>query len=202
MTLESVVAALNGKVDRLNGESLARLRRVVQAWTNAGRDLRKMRVTREDRETFSLRNLERVWRVFLSPTRNGAYWHFSPVGSNSSDWAALYFSILLTHPLRHKLCDSLGNSPCERCKNWFVKRRESQKKYCSRRCGAIVGNAARTLKLRAKEHADKLKSARAVIRKYRNHQDWKRKTSQSAGISVKWITRAVNKGELRARATL
>jgi hypothetical protein len=193
MDLDSIVAALNGEVERVNGDSLAGLRRVVQAWADASRNPRKMKVSREDRDSFSLRNLERVWRVFLSPTSDGAYWHFSPVGPNSSDWAALYFSVLLTHPLRGKVCDS----PCERCKKWFVKRRASQKRFCSRRCGAIVENAGRTQKRRAMDHQAKLKKVRAAKRKWRKHPDWKQKASRAADVSAKWITRAVNNGELR-----
>jgi hypothetical protein len=192
MDLDSIVVALNGEVERVNGVSLARLRRVVQAWADAGRNPRKMKVSREDRDSFSLRNLERVWRVFLSPTSDGAYWHFSPVGPNSSDWAALYFSVLLTHPLRGKVCDS----PCERCEEWFVKRRASQKRFCSRRCGAIVENTARTQKQRVKNHQAKLKKVRGAFRRWGKRPDWKQKASRAAGVSVKWITRAVTKGEL------
>jgi hypothetical protein len=218
--LESVVNALNGGDEQLNDADHAALVRFVESWNRAGRNPWKMRLTLEDRDRFSIRNLERVWtwrlgwigqtpeaeRLVREMTPRGvqsreeripggAYWSKSPTGDNFRDKAAYFAGLLLTNQMRGKLSDS----PClrELCGKWFIKRRSTQKQ-CSTRCLTIVTNVARTKKQRQKEHEEKLKLAQSATQLWKptSRVEWKRFVSKKTHLSLKWITRAVNREQL------
>ncbi len=110
-------------------------------------------------------------------------------------WIAFGFFALNPH------CEELAG-PCTRCGRYYVKKRASQKVYCSRRCGnastAVVRTAA---KLKA-ERDEKIIRAKALIRKWNTlkgrsglvWKEWLRK--QEPSITDKFVTRRVNTGEL------
>jgi len=177
-----------------------------------------MGLSRDDLARFSLPSLEKVWSWRLAPigrtpeteslvndlaTRGvrvredvgGAYWA-AGFGKNP-DMAALFAMLLLTNPLRSRLSEG----PCQRrqCDKWFIKRRRLQK-CCGRSCNAIVKNAERVRDLREREKKDRLKKVRAAQRSWRSTStrlDWKSWVSRKAKVSTKFLTRAVNRGELR-----
>jgi hypothetical protein len=116
------------------------------------------------------------------------------------DSARQIFVTLLINPQRERLCDK----PCARCGRYFLKNTPRQTVYCSRNCGKD-GTAAYATKRRLKaEHQDKLRVASEGARKWataRTREDWKRWVSKQAegrrkGLTPKFLTRAVNKGEL------
>lgn len=208
---------------RLKDEEHAQLVRFVTAWNRAKRNPWKMRLPAEDAKRFSFPNLEKVWRLHLSPIGRtpeterlvrdleragkhvrddvgGVYWSISPTGKNFRDQAALYASILITNPLRGKLCDE----PClrTRCGRWFIKRRALQKQ-CSGRCTGIVQNTDRKAGLREKKHKEDLKRARNAAQKWETSTrvEWKKFVSDETGLTFKWLTRAVNQGALRQPRT-
>lgn len=98
-------------------------------------------------------------------------------------------------------CEKIAG-PCPRCDRYYIKQRASQKVYCSRRCGNATTATARTRKQRQADHADKLRRTQAATRKWtttRTQDDWKVFVSQrEPDITPKFLTRAVNKGELKA----
>ncbi|HKM84710.1 MAG TPA: hypothetical protein VJW96_00780 [Terriglobales bacterium] len=225
--LRQFVEGLNGLDPRLTAEGHAALVRYVKAWNKAGRNPYKtmMMISRADAERFSFPQLEKVWRLHLAPIGRpqnpeaqrifrdlerdierrgirvrpdpvgGAHWWISPTGENFRDIAAFYASMLLTNPLRGKLCDE----PCQRvlCGKWFIKRRMVQKQ-CSRRCTGIVKARIRTIDERKEKHEQDIRQARKAIREWRSSDgDWKEVISKRTGLTVKWVSRAVNKGELR-----
>jgi hypothetical protein len=220
LELESIVMALNGENPRLTEEDRAALVRYVEAWNKAGRNPWKMKLLRNGVRRFSLRKLEEVWtwklaRIGRTPETEkvaarlaargikvrddtgGAYWFISPTGENSRDAAAMFVGMLLTNPLRGKLSDG----PCqrERCKRWFIKRRPTQKQ-CSARCLGIVRSMARTKTERKNAHQELLGRARKASQAWRRNSgvDWKEFISRKTGLNVKWLSRAVNKGELHS----
>ena len=91
--------------------------------------------------------------------------------------------------------------PCARCGNYYMKKRASQKVYCSRRCGNAATAVVRTRERLDKEHVDKLRRTQAAMQKWstaRTKDDWKVFVSKrEPGITPKFLTRAVNKGELK-----
>ena len=110
--------------------------------------------------------------------------------------AALLFHVGTLNPEWDKL-----TGPCARCDNYYIKKRASQKVYCSRRCGNATTAVARTRERLAREHADKLRRSQAAMQKWttaRTKDDWKVFVSKrQSDITPKFLTRAVNKGELR-----
>jgi hypothetical protein len=103
------------------------------------------------------------------------------------------FGSLVTNPL----CEKLGG-PCKRCGNYYIKRRASQNIYCSRRCGNAATAVARTRERIASEREDKLTRARAALKKWKPSADpdWKRWVAKRTGIDLRFLTRALNKGNL------
>jgi hypothetical protein len=112
-------------------------------------------------------------------------------------YAALLFHVGTLNPEWDKLA-----GPCARCGNYYIKKRVSQKVYCSRRCGNITTAVARTRERLAEERADKLRRAQATMQKWttaRTEDDWKVFVSdRQSDITSKFLTRAVNKGKLKA----
>jgi hypothetical protein len=192
--LENIVSALNGKNALLKGEDHAALVRFVEAWNQAGRNVCKMTISKADAERFSLPNLEKVWRLILlpitwpkSPEFGAVNWSIAPYGENRRDIAAFCVSMLLTNPLRGKLCDA----PCQRvrCGKWFIKRRTLQK-CCSRGCTVIVKAGITTSGERKEKHGQHIKRARKAIREWKtSHGDWREFVSKRTGLTVKWVSR-------------
>ena len=86
--------------------------------------------------------------------------------------AALLFHVGTLNPEWDKLA-----GPCARCGRYYLKKRASQKVYCSRRCGNAATAVARTRERLAREHADKLRRSQAAMQKWTNESrtkdDWK-----------------------------
>jgi len=95
-------------------------------------------------------------------------------------------------------CEKLAG-PCPRCDRYYIKKRASQTVYCSRRCGNAATAVVRTRERIADERADKLTRATAAMKKWKpaaTRQDWKRWVAQKTGIDLRFLTRAVTKGDL------
>ncbi|MGC2246110.1 MAG: hypothetical protein WA609_05875 [Terriglobales bacterium] len=95
-------------------------------------------------------------------------------------------------------CDKIAG-PCPRCDRYYIKKRASQKVYCSRRCGNAATAIARTRERIASERKDKLISASAAMKEWgsvNTRKDWKHWVAQRTGIDLRFLTRAVTKGDL------
>jgi hypothetical protein len=98
-------------------------------------------------------------------------------------------------------CEELAG-PCARCGNYYIKKRASQKVYCSRRCGQAATAVARTSERLKAEHKDKIRRAQAVIREWNTlktraaleWKEWLRK--REPDITEKFVTRWANKNKL------
>jgi hypothetical protein len=112
----------------------------------------------------------------------------------------LVFIDLLINPLR----DKLSENPCARCDNYYLKKTARQKVYCSRKCGKDGTAAFATKKRWEKQHANKLRVAAEEAQKWITavtKLDWKQwvsrqKAGRNAEITPKFLTRAINKGEI------
>jgi hypothetical protein len=133
--------------------------------------------------------------IFIPSKRDkrGMYWVSPPgpsdtiAGGGGFVFTVWMFGTLVTNPLCEKLA-----GPCARCGNYFIKKRESQKVYCSRRCGNAATAVARTRERIKAEHDKKMervKAAREQWGRAKTQQDWKRWVSQKTGIDLRFITR-------------
>jgi hypothetical protein len=124
-------------------------------------------------------------------------WRKAPDGAElltpeAEAWIAFGFFTLNPH------CEELAG-PCARCGNYFVKKRASQKVYCSRRCGNAATAVARTRERIAGERRDKLARAKSAMKKWKataTRQDWKHWVAKQTGIDPRFLTRATTKGDL------
>jgi hypothetical protein len=120
------------------------------------------------------------------------------------DFARCLFAALLFSPRdRERLSDGC----CDRCGRYYIKNRLYQKKYCSEECARNVRHSAImkfTSSKREARHKKQLRTAAKLCDRWaasRSKQNWKRWVStraegKRAGLTLKFLTRAVNKGEL------
>lgn len=95
-------------------------------------------------------------------------------------------------------CEKIAG-PCLRCGRYYIKKRASQKVYCSRRCGNAATAVVRTRERIADERKEKLVRAKAAMKKWKStatRQDWKHWVAQKTEIDLRFLTRAVTKGDL------
>jgi hypothetical protein len=123
-------------------------------------------------------------------------------GHPAWDLACQEFVRLITN----QECDRLGG-PCPRCGKYFVRKTAKPSIYCSPRCASQATAIKATIKARQEQHANKLAAAREGIeawerlaRRGRVKQPWKEWVSKykpGAEITPKFLSRAVNRGELQ-----
>jgi len=192
---------LHGVCDLLNSEKTppelsAEFRRLVMLWMESGPNLAKMLKADE-----ALAARTKHGRTLLVPTQSGKghlMWFPNPVGYNASSWkdqALCHFMDLIVNPHCHRL-----GGPCARCNKYYVKNTARQKKYCSRRCGSMLTAKIHTREKRDSEHSEKLHNAQSAANKWttmKTAMTWKKWVSMRTNISVRWLSRAVNRGELR-----
>jgi hypothetical protein len=220
----SAQACMEGLVYSLNsGPYRRQMRHLVELWATSGsngpnlRALFKRMPELEEKTAFS--------RTVLWPTETGRgylEWEagmFPPELSLSwEDHALSEFMLLITNPLWWKL-----SGPCERCDEYYLKKRAGQKRFCSQKCGSAATATVATRKSRAQRQRNKLQLAQKaindVVAQKPNIEAKKLKqrvanevtrwlivakkvrgTSRSEiredPCTVKWLTRALNRGDL------
>ncbi len=103
---------------------------------------------------------------------------------------------------------------CKRCRKFFWNRSgRKDKVYCGSRCASAVTATARTRERRTQERRDKLRSAQNAIRTFNRLSPerrsrigplWASWVAEEAapGVTSNFITRAINRGELKRPATI
>jgi hypothetical protein len=101
--------------------------------------------------------------------------------------AALLFYVGTLNPEWDKLA-----GPCARCGRYYLKKRASQKVYCSRRCGNAATAVERGREKLEQEREDKIDRAKAAMKEWKRaktQQDWKHWVSQKTDIDLRFLTR-------------
>jgi hypothetical protein len=96
--------------------------------------------------------------------------------------------------------EKLGG-PCARCQKYYIKRRASQKVYCSRNCGNATTATLRTAEQRDRERKENLRRAEKAIQQWKRsakRTKWKDFVSKRTGLTSKWLTRAIGRNDLKA----
>jgi hypothetical protein len=126
-----------------------------------------------------------VWRVYPK----------QPDNKDPHDFAVWMLSFFIDNPMCEKLA-----GPCARCRNFFIQRRASQTVYCSRRCGNAATALARRREQLSEERDEKLRRVKAALRGWKKNthtrEDWKLWVANQVGVHKRFITIAVNKGDL------
>lgn len=173
------------------------LRLLVEQWQSSGKsgpNLRELLSQRPDLQHRCAKRLMTLW-----PTSSGRG-HLEWQGLETYDPAERAFELffeLISNPL----WETLGG-PCARCGRYYLKNTKRQKVYCSRTCGSGATARSAVQKKRIEEHKQKLRWARSEIKSWRSRKrriGWKRWISQrNPDLTVQWLTRAHNRGELSA----
>jgi len=172
------------------------LRRLVTAWLDSGPNLLKLFKQHPDLQTCCTRGT-----TILVPTREGIpqlSWkpHLGSFKASTHKMIARgHFAEFIMNPLS----ETLGG-PCARCDMFYIKRLNRRKKYCSTRCKSSTTALSATQKRRQADYAEKLFRAERARDLYNEkahrEKNWKKWVCGETGITVKWITRAVNAGKL------
>lgn len=190
--LEQICESLNSTTRKETVE----LRRLVAAWFASGPNLRQML-----HSDFALwGGVQNAWTSRYLPTETGrAYIALFPDGdgrdidSPENEAHLLFASLTL-----NSQCDLLAG-PCIRCGDYYLKKTRRQKVYCSQRCGSAATALPAIRKKRAQERAQKIARVQAILSNWGSHSDkqrWKEQVSKRTGLTVKWLSRATNRGEL------
>lgn len=217
--LQRVVEALNGKFqweqvlgieeavgqERRFKETPRLLRELVQALQLSGMD--SFRFSCEHRNKWA--DVQRYWEegrrlnpLLLLGTPGGG----AGIGMNNRPELDPYNEALrlFIEFLLNPECGKLAG-PCPRCDHYYIRRSVRNNKYCSRSCGTRATALNATRKRREEDHADKIRRAALSAEKWttmRTRLDWKQWTSRKEPeISVKFLTRAVNNGDLKPPTT-
>lgn len=137
-------------------------------------------------------------RLIPVPGGGATIWWNSRPDMDPRGEALRWFVEFLINPDCRKLA-----GPCDRCGRYYIRKSARNKRYCSRSCGTKATAIAATKRARTAEHQRKLERARKAIREYakaRTKVDWKHWVAlkeREEGITPKFLTRAVNNGELQ-----
>lgn len=176
------------------------LRKLVERWFETGPDLRIML---RDHPELSQR-LKQGETTFYPSSSGRGYLEWRPVISGSSGMgpsrsALEYFLMLITNPLWELL-----GGPCHRCGDYFLRKTKRQKVYCSRTCSSGQTAASTMKKKRAAERDAKIRKAQASVAEWSKRKRrvaWKKWVEAETGLTIFWLTRAVNSGWIKAPET-
>ena len=207
--MQNIVSALNGPTIHITAADHSRpkkrisppmsasqkqLQRLVREWMDSGPDLLKMFRKEPELEQLVRNGVTRFYPV------HGGRGHLdwipavSELPSSYEAHALEDFMVLITNPLWELL-----GGPCVRCNNYYLKKTRRQKIYCSRSCGAKQTAHEAVTRRRKEEHSKKLRLAAKAGREWgekKRRDTWREWVSRRTGLTGRWITRAVNRGEL------
>ena len=185
-------------IETLNSSSGDELRTIVKQWLDSGPNLSKLfgadpNLWAESQRAFhpsliATKSGNAKMRLLDNAGAPGVMASHGKIGIRFH--AMVLFNTLILNPLWQKLA-----GPCARCGDFYIKKRASQKVYCSRRCGNAATATIRTRERLEGERKDKLNRAKAVIfnwnsLKNRNSLDWKQWLAEhEPDITTKFVTR-------------
>jgi hypothetical protein len=181
----------------------ATYRTFLDTWIAAGRCFEEWRKQNPGRYRLLLRAINER-QSSLHPEPDGTAhvrWMQSdvPAPLDEATWLACeQFIELVTSQYCKAVCK------CDRCGNYYLNTsRRRRKRYCSQRCGSIATATESMSRRRQKERQAKLKSVARALGKWQRLQpastgDWKTWVSEHACVTRKWLTRAVNRGDVQA----
>lgn len=172
------------------------LSRLVAEWMKSGPNLRKMfrkhpKLAQQARKGST---------IFYTLPYGRGYLEWAPITNETGalspqDQAFEYFMTLITNPQWEML-----GGPCRRCKDFFLKKTKRRRVYCTRKCGSGITAVQAVDRYRQREHAKRIERAQDAIEQWskaKRRLGWKDWVSNRTDLTKKWITRAVNKGDLQ-----
>lgn len=120
-----------------------------------------------------------------------------------SDLARIETVVLFAALTLNSDWEKLGG-PCPRCDQYFIRKTAKQIIYCARRCATQATAIEATIRAREEERREKLERAKKAqaewqkrVAQGREKKGWKEfVNTREPDITAKFLTRAVNNGEL------
>lgn len=177
------------------------LRRLVRRWFESGPNLRVMLST----DAVLSQQFKQVETTFHPTSTGRGYFAWGPITKGSvktpRQQAFEYFLLLVDNSLWELL-----SGPCARarCGNYFLRKTKRQKVYCSRTCSSEQTAASTMKKKRAAERDGKIRAAKKSIDQWgekKRRLSWKKWVAADPGLTIFWLTRAVNSGWIKAPET-
>lgn len=114
--------------------------------------------------------------------------------------AAWLFIDVVTNTVKHEV------GQCHRCKEYYLNFSGHRNKvYCSRRCATACSAEVTMRKRRMEEKQEKLTRATELCKVWKaaasKETNWKQWVAKRSELTPKWLTRAVNRGELQPPIT-
>jgi hypothetical protein len=174
--------------------------RYVDSWLDAGRLFGRWR----EQNAALARRMERLAAVLRVEPVEGAHGAFSLRVYGLADRSARQvertavwdFLLLLASPAAERF------GKCDRCARYYVSRTaRPNKRFCSRSCAWRDSATQAVQRKRQTEWEEKLKRTRAVLRDLLpedvGRKDWKKRVARKASVTPNWLTRAINRGDLK-----
>jgi hypothetical protein len=183
--------------EEIERETPSIFRELVQRWQASGPDLAKFQ--RENPTTWAAvqqyrkTNPPLLW--YTVGSGGASLIENSCPGKTPNQEAIRFFLMLILNPEWQRLA-----GPCGRCGNYYIRRTALNKAYCSRSCGTRATALAATKRKREEERAEKLRRVAQLCQQWRTtrtKQDWKSWICGQWDITKAFLTRAVNKGDLK-----
>jgi hypothetical protein len=178
------------------------LRDIVQRWQMSGPDPVKFHrdnpSTWVDADSYLKANPPGLWCM-----RSGGVGLIqSPFpGRTPYEKALRFFLMLITNPAWKKL-----GGPCAACGEYYIRRTARNSTYCKRSCATRTTAIRATRKKRDNERTEKVQKATRFIQEWRSARtklDWKHWVARrDPELTLHWLTRAVNNGDLIAPGAL
>jgi hypothetical protein len=191
--LEKICSVLNSEK---YPERRDELRRLVHRWQASGP---KLQALLDSDDTLS-REVQESWKGKYMPGKLGRA-HFALLPSRlihtAHQYAVGMFAALTLNPDCEKLTGPCSYVPCRK---YFIQKTKRRTSYCSRRCCQFASAIRHRKKQLLEEREDKLNRAVAAVKRWRmlrTNDDWKTSVcKQEPDITVRFLTRAVGKGDL------
>jgi hypothetical protein len=200
ITTHEVMRPNDRRTIQLNlSEMQIELRRLIELWISSGPNVRKM-FKKEPALAIRAQKGKMVFYA-LSGGRGCLEWIPIPPKAtmlSPQDQALEYFMTLITNPLWEML-----GGPCRCCKDFYLKKTNRRRVYCSRKCSSVATAVPSVSRRRQMVQANRIRCAQDAIAEWskaKRRLTWKDWVSNRTGYNVKWITRAVTNGSLRPPA--
>jgi hypothetical protein len=177
-----------------------KLRSLISRWMASGPNLRKLL----EADPKLMRLVSSGTTQFYPGTEGRGYldWQPSPPKEgleNDEIEAAEAFARLITNPLWATLC-----GPCPQCEDYFLRKTDRKRVYCSQRCSSRHTAISATAEKRLQTSKEKILKAQHEIREWKKAKpkaNWKvwiaaRASRSRISLTVHWLSRAVNSGAI------
>lgn len=180
---------------------------LLESWITAGRSFSKWKAQNAAEYSRIEGTISQTTYAIVPPDRGDS--DDEPVITRSFDPGRDMIGAtqaIATFQARWAFLDVLGNplrydiSVCDRCHRMYLNRSgHRNKRFCERRCTVLDASTRLVKKMRQAERNKQLSLAQSFLANWnpRKNPDWRQWTSDQTKLTKTFLTRALNRGELK-----